>query len=73
MIQSPLGMKEARTKLKARRLEIGFTQRDVATYSGVKLPVYQHYESGNRKLANANYKTIKAIARALVCPISDII
>lgn len=73
MIQSPLGMKEARTKLKARRLEIGFTQRDVATYANIKLAVYQHYESGNRKLANANYKTIKAIARALVCPISDII
>lgn len=73
MIQSPLGMKEAKTKLKARRLEVGFTQRDVAAYSGVKLKTYQHYEIGRRKLANANYKTIKAIARTLVCPISDII
>ena len=45
--------REARI-LKARRIELGLSQTDVAAQSGIQIQQYQKFEYGDRKLSNSS-------------------
>ena len=40
--------------LKARRIELGLSQTDVALNSGISIQQYQKFEYGDRKLSNSS-------------------
>lgn len=42
-------MEKFHEKLKMLRKKEGFTQQEVADFFGISQPVYQKWESGNRK------------------------
>lgn len=50
------------TKLRSIRDELGLTQRDIATRTGMSIKSYQLYEAGKRK---PSYKNLKALAEVL--------
>ena len=51
--------------MKKRRIEIGFTQGDVAEEAGITLQQYQNFEYGRRKIANCSTILALRICAAL--------
>lgn len=51
--------------LRQRRLELGFSQQEVATEVGLQIRQYQRFEYGERKLSNANLKLGLRVCAAL--------
>lgn len=56
---------------KLRRL-CGYSQRLLAEKSGVNIRTLQQYEAGTKKINNASFKTVVALARALGCDVEDL-
>ena len=54
-------MEKFHKKLKVLRKEKGLTQKDVADFFGIKQPVYQKWESGNRKPTYENLSMLACI------------
>ena len=60
-------------KLKAKRIEAGLTQSQLAEKAGLNVRVLQHYEQGSKVFDNARIDKILRICLALNCHIEDII
>ena len=54
-------MEKFHEKLKVLRKKKGLTQKDVAEFFGIKQPVYQKWESGNRKPTYENLSMLACI------------
>lgn len=54
-------MEKLHEKLKMLRKKEGFTQREVADFFGISQPVYQKWESGNRKPTYENLSMLACI------------
>lgn len=54
-------MEKFHEKLKMLRKKEGFTQREVADFFGIQQPVYQKWESGNRKPTYENLSMLACI------------
>ena len=57
------------TKLKERRIKLGFTQVQIAEKANISGRAYQNYESGERV---PNVQTAKLIAKALKTTVDEI-
>lgn len=55
------------TNLKARRIEYGFTQLDLAEATDIPLRTIQQYEQGQKNINKANAENVLALAQALKC------
>lgn len=61
------------TKLKAKRMEVGLTQSQLAETAGINVRVLQHYEQGSKNFDHARIDTILKVCLALECDMSDVI
>ena len=61
------------TKLRRLRVSRGFSQSELAEYSGVTIQTLRRYEQSAAPINNAKLKVLVALARALNCKIEDII
>lgn len=61
------------SKLKCKREQRKLSQRQLADYSDVNIRVIQTYEQGQRKIDNANIKTLCKLATTLRCCVSELI
>ena len=61
------------TNLKAKRMERGYTQSELAKRAGVDIRIIQHYEQGDRDINKAQVVTVLKLADALECSIRDIL
>jgi DNA-binding helix-turn-helix protein len=57
------------TKLKERRMKLGFTQVQIAEKASISERAYQNYENGEQV---PNVQTAKLIAKALKSKVEDI-
>lgn len=64
---------EARTKLKAARINAGVTQKALAERAGINQRTLQHYEQGSKKFDLAKIDTILNVCIILGAPLEDII
>lgn len=53
-----------------KRKEKGMTQTEVAEKCNLKLPAYNHYETGRRE---PNLETLKKLATVLECTVDELI
>ena len=60
-------------KLKQQRKICGYTQKELAEKSGVKLRTLQQYESRAKDINKASVQVVKAMATALGCHIEDLL
>lgn len=51
--------------LRSRRLEIGYSQQEIATLMGVNIQQYQRFEYGTRTVARASMRTGLAVCFVL--------
>ena len=63
---------ERKVRLKEIRKECGFSQRELAERSGINLRTLQQYEVRAKDLNKAAASTLRALAGALGCEITDI-
>lgn len=63
------------SKLKEKRLEVGFSQAQLAKKAGINMRTLQHYEQDNspKTFDNARIDTILRVCLALNCKVSDVI
>lgn len=61
------------TKLRRLRVSKGFSQSELAEYSGVTIQNIRRYEQSAAPINNAKLKTLIALCRTLGCTIEDII
>ena len=61
------------TKLKAKRMEVGLTQSQLAEKADINVRVLQHYEQGSKNFDHARIDTILKVCLALECKMSDVI
>lgn len=61
------------TKLKAKRMEVGLTQSQLAEKAEINVRVLQHYEQGSKCFDNARIDKILKVCLALNCKIEDVI
>ena len=54
-------MEKFHEKLKMLRKKEGFTQQEVAEFFGISQPVYQKWESGNRKPSYENLSMLACV------------
>lgn len=54
-----------RDKLQEIRISCGLSQSQLAKKSGVNVRLIQHYEQGTKKLYEASYSRVSALAKAL--------
>lgn len=59
--------------LKAKRIEAGMTQSQLAKSAGVSVRMIQHYEQGVKDIDKAQAITVIRIADALGCDSKDIL
>lgn len=64
---------QAKTKLKALRVNSGHTQLEVATKAGLNLRTYQYYEQGNKPIEGAKLEVLLKICLTLNCKLDEII
>lgn len=55
------------------RKKRGLSQSQLAEKSGVSLRMLQHYEQGYKNIDHAKLETLCNIAKALECPITDVL
>lgn len=55
------------TNLKARRIEYGFTQLDLAEATDIPLRTIQQYEQGQKNINKASAENVLSLAQALKC------
>ena len=55
------------TNLKARRIEYGFTQLDLAEATDISLRTIQQYEQGQKNINKASAENVLSLAQALKC------
>ena len=60
-------------KLKAKRMEAGLSQSQLAEKAGLNVRVLQHYEQGSKNFDHARIDKILNVCLALNCKIDDII
>ena len=60
-------------QLKARRQSKGFSQKQLAEYSGVNIRQIQHFEQESHDINMAAALTVFKLARALDCEIEEIL
>ena len=60
------------TNLARIRRDVGFTQTELSRLSGVELRSIQMYEQRNKDINHARANTLVALARALRCPLEDL-
>lgn len=63
----------ATTKLKAARVAVGITQKQLADAAGLNVRTLQHYEQGAKCFDNARVDTILNVCNALNCSFADVI
>lgn len=63
----------AKTKLKAKRIEAGMSQQDLADTAGLNVRTLQHYEQGSKPFDNARIDTILKVCNALHCAFDDVV
>lgn len=61
------------TALKRKREAHGYTQKELATSSGVTIRSIQMYEQRNKDINKASVETVYRLAKALGCAIEDLI
>lgn len=64
---------QAKTKLKALRVNSGLTQLEVATRAGLNPRTYQYYEQGNKPIEGAKLEVLLKICLTLNCKLDEII
>lgn len=57
-------------RLKERRLELGWTQRDLESSSGVPNPIISQMETG--RIKTPSFKNVVRIAESLVIPLDEL-
>lgn len=60
------------TNLEIRRRALGLSQDDLSLLSGVPIHTIQMYEQKQKKLANAQWNILSALANALHCGVGDL-
>lgn len=60
-------------KLKAKRMEVGLSQSQLAEKADMNVRTLQHYEQGSKIFDNARIDTILRVCLALNCKIEDVI
>ena len=65
--------KSSPTKLQALRKARELTQADLASLSGVSLRSIQMYEQRNKDINKAQAETLRALAKALCCPMEELL
>lgn len=60
------------TNLEIRRRALGLSQDDLSILSGVPIHTIQMYEQKQKKLANAQWNILSALANALHCGVGDL-
>ena len=66
-------IREAQPRLKLLRRLNGMTQAELSRRSGVSIRAIQAYEQGCVQIARAEAESIRNLARALGCPIAQLI
>lgn len=61
------------SKLKEKRLEKGFSQKQLADLVGISLRTVQEYEQGNRDINKCQAIKVYNICKILDCDIKDIL
>jgi transcriptional regulator with XRE-family HTH domain len=59
--------------LKSLRTALNLTQQDVSDAAKITLRMYQRFESGERKLSQAEARTVLKIAAALKSTVEDLL
>lgn len=62
-----------RTKLQDRRLEKGYTQKELSAWTLIPLRTIQNLESGHNKIDSIRIKQMLALCRELECFPEDIL
>ena len=60
------------TNLEIRRRALGLSQDDLSLLSGVPIHTIQMYEQKQKKLGNAQWNILSALAKALHCEVNDL-
>lgn len=60
-------------KLKAKRMEAGLSQSQLAERANMNVRTLQHYEQGSKIFDNARIDTILRVCLALNCKFEDVI
>lgn len=63
----------APTRLKMRRMDAGYTQKELAGKSGLSLRTIQQYEQRTKDINRAAGISLQALARTLDCRIEDLL
>ena len=63
----------SQTRLAKRRAEMGYSQSQLATISGVSLRTIQHYEQRQKDINKAQLQQVMQLAQALFCEPIDLI
>lgn len=61
------------TKLKAKRMEAGLSQSQLAEKANMNVRTLQHYEQGSKNFDHARMDTILRVCLALNCKVEDIL
>ncbi len=61
------------TRLKTLRLNLGLSQRDLASFSGVPVRTIQQYEQRRKDINKANAEYLVMLSRTLGCRVEDLI
>lgn len=69
LVQERILKANGKTALARLRIEAGLSQRELAERSGVSLRAIQMYEQRHKHIDRAQFETVRALARALHCPI----
>lgn len=64
--------KKQTTNLQQLRKQAGFTQKQLAEFSGVNLRTLQEYEIGSKDINRASGETINSLAKILCCNFYDV-
>lgn len=64
---------QSETRLKARRVESGLSQRELAESAGVPLRTLQEYEQGRKDISKAQVAYLIMLAKALCCDVEDLV
>lgn len=72
LVQERMVETSGKTALARLRIEAGLSQRELAQRSGVSLRAIQMYEQRNKNIDRAQFESVRALARALRCPIEKL-
>lgn len=61
------------SNLQQKRKDAGYTQRELATRSGLSIRTLQYYEQGVLDINKASASTVYRLALALGCPMEELL